>query len=158
LHWMNVEVVDPLMMSGIHAGLPPSLTSISNNGPHQGGTTITLTGRDFTNPDLSTITFGSTPSPSIDTQLRTQMTAVTPAIEPEQYDVTLTTQLGQSTLSKAYLALPAMLLQGTPGIGQPISIVIWDQPLSEFYLFLSLGTATIPVPPFGKLLLDPSLG
>jgi hypothetical protein len=83
---------------------------------------------------------------------------VTPSLEPGQYDVTVTTQFGQSTLNKAYLALPAMLLQGTPGIGQPISIVIWDQPFSEFYLFLSLGTATIPVPPFGKLLLDPSLG
>jgi hypothetical protein len=51
-----------------------------------------------------------------------------------------------------------MILQGTPGIGQPISIQIWDQSLSEFYLFLSLGTATIPVPPFGKLLLDPTFG
>jgi uncharacterized protein (TIGR03790 family) len=158
LHWMNVVVVDPLMKSGIHVGLPPVLNSISNNGPHQGGTVITLSGRDFTNPDLSTITFDGIPSPTIDTLSRTQMTCVTPALEPGIYDVRVTTPFGQSQLTDAYLSLPAMVMGGTPGIGQQISITTWDQPLSELFMFLSLGTATIPVPPFGKLLLDPTLG
>ncbi|MFO0983568.1 MAG: TIGR03790 family protein [Planctomycetota bacterium] len=158
VHWMNVVVVDPLMKSGFIAGLPPQLNSISGPGTHAGGTTLTLSGKNFTNPATSSVTFEGTPSPSIDTASRTQMTALTPALEPGVYDVTVTTPFGSDTVADAYQALPVATLQGTPGIGNTISVTMVDQALDEYYLFLSLGTASLPLPPFGKLLLDPTVG
>jgi uncharacterized protein (TIGR03790 family) len=158
LHWMNVIVVDPLMMSGLHKGLPPKLGSITGKGSHAGGDALTLLGRNFTNRAWSTLTIGGTAAPSLDTQNRTQMSAVSPALEPGVYDVTLTTPFGGSTLSQAYKSLPAITLDGTPGRGQPLGITLYGSPNDEYYVFLSLGTADLALPPYGRLRLDPSRG
>src|SRR5262249_22563182 len=80
LHWMNVVVLDPLMKSGLHAGLPPLVTSVTGSGSHDGGDLISIAGKNFTNPAWCTVTFGTAPSANIDTQSRTQMTAVAPAL------------------------------------------------------------------------------
>ncbi|MFO0984794.1 MAG: TIGR03790 family protein [Planctomycetota bacterium] len=156
LHWMNVIVADPLMMSGIHAGLPPALQAITGKGSHRGGSTLDLTGRNFTNPAWSALTFSGVPAAALDTQSRTHMTAVAPALEPGLHDVTLTTPFGSSSKTHAYMALPAITIDGTPAPGQSLAVTMWDQPNDEFFVFVSLGTADLAVPPYGRLRLDPT--
>jgi len=92
----------------------PTVTGISTNtGPAAGGTTVTITGRDFTG--ASKVLFGTVPATSFTVNSATQITAVSPASTGGSgtVDVKVTTPGGTSVTSSAdrftyVYALPAI--------------------------------------------------
>jgi hypothetical protein len=49
-----------------------------------------------------------------------------------------------------------MDLTGTPTLGSTVTISLYGDTNDKFLMFTSLGTANIPLPPFGILGLDPA--
>jgi len=92
----------------------PTVTQISPaTGTYQGGTSVVITGTDFTG--ATAVSFGSTvlPSTSFIVNSPTQITAVSPAGTAGVVDVTVTTASGKSATSSAdkftYSSLPGWL-------------------------------------------------
>ena len=88
----------------------PAITGInSNSGPAAGGTSVTITGSNFTN--ATSVSFGTTAAASFTITSDTQITAVSPAGNGT-VDVTVTTPGGTSTISTAdqftYIPLPSV--------------------------------------------------
>jgi hypothetical protein len=54
------------------------------------------------------------------------------------------------------LALPRLVQTGTPALGQTVALYTTGLPGDLFGVFLAAGTAALPLPPFGTLLLDPA--
>ncbi len=78
----------------------PTITSISpTSGFTTGGTSVTITGTDFT--DATNVTFGSTEASSFNIDSSTSITAVSPAGSAGVVDITVTTPSGTSTISSA---------------------------------------------------------
>ena len=75
--------------------LPPTVVSISpTSGPEAGGTSVTITGSNFTND--SSVSFGGLAAASVVVNSTTSITAVSPAHCPGAVDVTVTTPGGTS--------------------------------------------------------------
>ncbi|MBX9452656.1 MAG: cadherin-like beta sandwich domain-containing protein [Mesorhizobium sp.] len=74
----------------------PSITNISpNNGPEAGGTSVTITGTNFTG--ATAVTFGGTAAASFAVNSSTTISAVTPAGTAGAVDVAVTTPGGTNT-------------------------------------------------------------
>ena len=79
---------------------PPSLDSLDpTSGSTEGGTTVTITGTDFTG--ATDVSFGATAATSFTVDSATQITAVAPAGAAGTVDVTVTTAEGTSATSSA---------------------------------------------------------
>jgi hypothetical protein len=96
----------------------PTVTSVSPaTGPYTGGTSVVITGTDFTN--ASNVSFGSTVlgSSSFVINSPTQITAAAPTGTPGLVNITVTTSKGTSATSSAddftYSALPGWLAQNS---------------------------------------------
>ena len=78
---------------------PPSISSISpSSGPTAGGTTVTITGSNFTN--VTAVDFGIVGASSFTTNSSTSITAVSPAVaSPSTVDITVTTPSGTSAIA-----------------------------------------------------------
>ncbi len=78
---------------------PPTVTGVSpNTGPFSGGTSVTISGTNFT--PSATVNFGGAPSPSVTFVSSTELIAISPA-GSGTVDVTVTTAAGTSTISPA---------------------------------------------------------
>ena len=89
----------------------PTLTAVNPNaGPMAGGTSVIITGTNFT--AATAVNFGATPAASFTVNSATQITAVAPAEAPATVDVTVTTAGGTTALSAAdqftFLAAPTV--------------------------------------------------
>lgn len=158
LSWQNVVVVDPLMRSGIQVILPPSIASVfPDRGSHEGGTTVFLSGQNMGNVgDTVSVSFGGVLSPSATFLGNNSVSAVVPAHDPGKVDITITVANGSGTKTNAFLYLPGLQLSGSSSIGQNASLEIDGFIGDKWLLFLGSSPATIPAPPYGTLLLDPS--
>jgi IPT/TIG domain len=87
---------DTLQFTTAPAPAPrPAITGISPiSGPVSGGTSVTITGTDFTG--LSAVEFGSTPASSFTLDSPTEVTATAPAQGAGTVDITVTTPGGSS--------------------------------------------------------------
>ena len=105
----------------------PTLTSISPSaGPVAGGTSVTITGTNFTG--TTSVTFGGTAATSFTVNSATSITATTPAQTVGAVDVAVTTAGGTATLtgSYTYVAAPTISSVG-PDMGPSVggwSVVI----------------------------------
>lgn len=85
------------------AGPLPDLVSIlPASGPTAGGTSVVLTGTDFTG--ATAVTFGGVAAASFTVNSSTQITAVTPALAAGAKDVSVTTPYGTDTLAASFTA------------------------------------------------------
>jgi hypothetical protein len=87
----------------------PGFTTIAPNaGPVAGGTSVVITGTDFTG--ASVVSFGANPATSFTVDSDTQITAVTPAGTAGAVDVSITTPVGTGTDANAftYAAVPTL--------------------------------------------------
>lgn len=85
------------------AGPVPDLVSIlPATGPMAGGTSVVLTGTDFTG--ATSVTFGGIAAASFVVNSATQITAVTPALTAGAKDASVTTPYGTDTLVGAFTA------------------------------------------------------
>jgi hypothetical protein len=78
----------------------PTVTSVSPaRGPRTGGTSVTVTGHDFTG--ATAVSFGGIPAKSFTVTSDSSITAIAPARPPGWIDVTVSTASGQSATSTA---------------------------------------------------------
>jgi alpha-tubulin suppressor-like RCC1 family protein len=85
---------------GLALGPPPAVTALKpKRGPASGGTTVTITGTDFTG--ATAVKFGSTSAASFTVNSATSISAVSPAEPVGPVDVTVTNTWGTSPESSA---------------------------------------------------------
>jgi IPT/TIG domain len=78
----------------------PTITAVSPSaGSQGGGTSVTITGTNFTG--VTALTFGNTAATSFTVNSNTQITAVDPAETPGTVDITVTAPLGRSAQSSS---------------------------------------------------------
>ena len=78
---------------------PPTVTKVApKSGPAAGGTSVTITGANFSTP--ATVKFGGTPAADVTVNSSTSITAVSPAETTGTVDVTVTTAAGTSAVNK----------------------------------------------------------
>jgi hypothetical protein len=101
-----------------YGGGLPTVTSINPaSGSAAGGTTVVLTGTNFTG--ATAVSFGGTPATSFTVNSPTQITAVAPAHAAGTVQVTVTTAVGTSSgVAFTYIAVPT-LISVTPSSGPP---------------------------------------
>src|SRR5262249_25299785 len=74
----------------------PTVTALSpTNGPTGGGTSVTITGTNFT--DVGGVFFGATPADSFTVNSGTSITAISPAASSSSVTVTVATAAGVSS-------------------------------------------------------------
>ena len=98
----SMTVMSPTLRLNIAATVAavPAVTSIApSSGPVSGGTSVAITGHDFTG--ATAVAFGGAPATSIKVNSDTSITAVTPAEAAGAADVRVTTVAGQSATSAA---------------------------------------------------------
>lgn len=131
---VNITAITPYGTSPISSsdeftyGDAPTLSSVSPNaGPTAGGTSVTITGTDFSG--ASAVSFGSNSAISFTVDSNNQITATSPA-GTGTVDITVTTAFGTSTTSSAdqftYAAAPTVTglapSSGTPSGGTSVII------------------------------------
>jgi IPT/TIG domain len=82
--------------------LPDVVSILPTSGPTAGGTSVVITGTDFTG--ATAVTFGGVAAASFTVDSSTQITAVTPALTAGAKDVSVTTPYGTDTLVGAFTA------------------------------------------------------
>jgi hypothetical protein len=98
LNIVNATQKVPLNGTGTGATLAPTVISISpHSGPTTGGTTVTITGTNFT--AVTAVDFGALAATSFIVNSTTQITAVSPAAPVSTVDVTVLTPGGTSATS-----------------------------------------------------------
>ncbi|WP_170124265.1 Ig-like domain-containing protein [Breznakibacter xylanolyticus] len=110
----------------------PSVSGISpTSGPAGGGTSVTITGTDFTG--VTAVQFGSTAATGFTVNSTTQITATAPAGSAGNVNVTVTTAGGTSTIGAAnqytYWTIPmvtsvAVPANATYGVGQNLDFTV----------------------------------
>ncbi|MCS5496863.1 IPT/TIG domain-containing protein [Cnuibacter physcomitrellae] len=100
---VDVTIVNPTECGGqtvpdgftyVAPGAPTITGIVPDRGPETGGTTVVLTGTDFTG--ATEVTFGGVPAADYTVDSDTQITAVTPAHAPGVVDVVVTNPAGDS--------------------------------------------------------------
>lgn len=108
------------LVDGFTYGSPtPTITSIApTNGPQSGGTTVGITGTNFTAAD--TVTFGGLAA-AVTFNSSTSLSATTPAQAAGTVDVTVTNVNGTDTLVGAFTYdAPPTIASITPSVGSPV--------------------------------------
>lgn len=82
--------------------LPDLVSILPTSGPTAGGTSVVLTGTDFTG--ATAVTFGGIAAASFTVDSSTQITAVTPVLTAGAKDVAVTTPYGTDTLAASFTA------------------------------------------------------
>jgi len=127
----------------------PTVTSVSPaSGSSIGGTTVTLTGTNFTG--ATAVTFGGTAATGFTVNSATQITATAPAGSAGTVDVRVTTTGGTSATGAAgqftYVAItvtPATLA-GTPKVGVSFSETLTASGGATPYTFAMASGSTLP--------------
>src|SRR5581483_346750 len=102
----------------------PTVSSVSpNSGPTGGGTSVTITGTNFTG--ATAVTFGGSAATGVTVVSATSITATTPAHAAGAVDVAVTTPGGSGTGTSAYTFVTTLNLASTPSattqVGQTYS-------------------------------------
>jgi len=130
-------------------------------GPMAGGTAITIAGLNFdkfgVGPSI-TVGVGGAPASGVVVVSNTQIDAVAPPGPSGPAPVTVSSSFGSDTLPDGFLHTPAVLSSSAVMLGGtlvlqnvgPTSAILFDGFASPF-------EASIPFPPFGTILIDPSL-
>jgi hypothetical protein len=78
---------------------PPTVTKVTpKSGPTAGGTAVTITGANFTEP--TTVKFGGVSATGVTVNSPTSLTAISPSQAKAAVDVTVTTSVGTSAVTK----------------------------------------------------------
>jgi hypothetical protein len=132
-----------------------------NLGPMGGGTAVTIAGLNFdkfgVGPSV-VVSVGGAPATGVVVVSNTQIDAITPAGPSGPASVVVSSTFGSDTRPDGFLYTPAVLstplvsLNGLLEISNvgPTTAILFDA-------FVSPLPASIPFPPFGTILIDPSL-
>lgn len=107
-----------LLAMQLSAASAPVITTVSPaSGPTSGGTSVTITGSNFTNGNVSAVTFGGTAAASFSITNDTQLVVVTPAKTAGNYALVVTNNAGSTTWNAQFNFVTA----GTTGLGVAIT-------------------------------------
>lgn len=158
LSWMNVVVCDPLMKSGVTAPVPPQFTDVSPARVASGssGVKLTIHGDFFTSAEDTSLALGGAACTSVSVPNTNLCGGTSGTLPAGLLDLQMTTFMGTSVFPKAVVSYPALDLTGNVQLGGTVTISAYGDPGDLDLTFLALGTASIPVKPYGVLGLDPS--
>jgi uncharacterized protein (TIGR03790 family) len=158
MSWMNVVVVDPLMKSALVAPKPPEFSDITPTRIASGssGVAMSFHGDWYTAEEDMTVTLGGVPCSNLYVPNPNGCGCTTGTLPPGLLDLQVTTFMGTGTMRKALVSYPAMDLTGTVAVGGNVTITLYGDVNDQLLMFTSLGTASLPLPPFGVLGLDPA--
>ena len=121
----------------------PTITGlVPNSGPTTGGTSVVITGTDFTG--ATAVTFGGTAGASFTVDSATQITAVTPTHAPTLVDVSVTTPGGTDTATNAFTFYVKSVPLPDTGFAQGRITHLPAQPAEKAYA--DLGSLWLEVP------------
>jgi hypothetical protein len=99
LYWYQQEWSNATAQCEQRAAARPTVTRITPKaGPAAGGTSVTISGSNFANP--ATVMFGATAAANVIVNSSASITAVSPAHSKGTVDVTVSTSLGTSAITK----------------------------------------------------------
>jgi uncharacterized protein (TIGR03790 family) len=156
LSWMNVVVCDPLMKSAVTAPVPPVFTDITPTRVASGSSAVRITfhGDFFTSSEDTTVSLGGVPCANVYVPTVNGCGCDSGTLPPGLLDLQMTDFMGTSVWSKAVVSYPALDLTGDVSLGGAITISAYGDVNDLDLTFLSLGTASIPLNPYGVLGLD----
>jgi hypothetical protein len=158
MSWMNVVIVDPLMKSGLTAPMAPIVDYIAPTRIASGSSNVLCVFRGdwFTAEDDMTVTLGGDAVNSLYIRDPNNGTFNTGTVPPGLLDLSVTTFMGTGTMPKAVVSYPAMDMTGQIQVGGSVTLSLYGDVNDQVLMFSSLGTANLPLPPFGTLGLDPT--
>ena len=156
LSWMNVVVCDPLMKSGVTAPMPPQFTDVTPTRIPSGSSAVHLTihGDFFTTSEDTTVSLGGIACTNIYVPNEIGCGCDTGTVPPGLLDLQMTSFMGTGVWPKAVVSYPALDVTGDIVLGGNVTISAYGNVGDTDLTFLSLGTASIPLPPYGVLGLD----
>ena len=117
---------------------PITITNISpNSGTNAGGTTVTITGTNFTATTL--VTFGGNSASSVNVVSDTTITCVTPAGTPGQVDVVVSNEDGRATFVSGFTYFSICFKEGSKILTDKGYIVVQDLRNGDLVKTLSSG-------------------
>jgi hypothetical protein len=155
---MSVVVVDPLMKSAVTAPMPPEFTDLTPTRVASGSSNVALVfhGDFFTTEEDATVSLGGVPCTNLYIPNANGCGCDSGTLPPGLLDLQMTTFMGTGVWQKAVVSYPALDLTGDVQLGGNVTLSIYGDVNDTFLTFASLGTANLPLPPFGTLGLDPS--
>jgi hypothetical protein len=156
LSWMNVVVCDPLMKSGVTAPMLPQFTDVTPTRIPSGSSAVHLTihGDFFTTSEDTTVSLGGVACANIYVPNEIGCGCDTGTVPPGLLDLQMTSFMGTGIWPKAVVSYPALDVTGDIVLGGNVTISAYGNVGDTDLTFLSLGTASIPLNPYGVLGLD----
>ncbi len=154
LSWENVVVCDPLMKRKLVASQVLAVSPAF--GPQAGGTTLTITGKNFASLGSTTVTVGGVPA-QVTSVSATSIVAKSPPRGPGPATVVVTDLGGSAAAPVPFLYTPALMTaQPIATIGANWSFTITGPFFGDAWTtFEGTPAPPFPIPPFGDFLLDP---
>jgi uncharacterized protein (TIGR03790 family) len=158
MSWMNVVVVDPLMKSALTAPMAPTITSFTPTRAASGSSAVACIFRGdwYTVEEDMTVTLGGVPVSNLSVRDPNNAQFDSGTLPPGLLDLSVSTFMGSGVLPKAIISYPAMDITGSVQVGGTVTISLYGDTNDQVLMFTSLGTASLPLPPFGILGLDPA--
>ena len=158
MSWMNVVVVDPLMKSALTAPMAPTITSFTPARAASGSSAVACIFRGdwYTVEEDMTVTLGGVAVSNLSIRDPNDGQFDSGTLPPGLLDLSVTTFMGTGVLPKAIISYPALDMTGQVQVGGNVTLSLYGDTNDESLMFSSLGTANIPLPPFGTLGLDPA--
>lgn len=128
-------------------------------GTRDGGTAVLLSGMNLQKQGAAAslaVSFDLSPATNLSVLSNTQAALVTPAGPMGPVDVRATTIHGGHVLDDGYVYTPAVIAAPTAAIGGSVAVRDVGPTPAPFELYTSPFTTTLPLPPYGVLLIGPA--
>jgi len=144
---------DPLA-TGTNAPLLFGL--VPEAGPIAGSSSVLLSGLHFDQPPLA-VTFAGSAASNVTVVSGTTLSCMTPSGPSGPTQVSVSSPLGSDAQPAGFVYTPAVTASPTVVPGGALVLRNYGPAGGGFQTFFSIGPAFIPFPPFGTILIDPSL-
>ena len=137
----------------------PHVLGVSpGGGDVAGGTALAVHGLNFDKPGVAgslTVQIGDGPPIAATAVSDTELQVAAPAGTPGPVDLGVTTPYGTASLADAFGYWPAVLVSSPVAIGATAELANWGPPGGVYEAWASTVTTSLPLPPFGTLLIGP---
>ncbi|MCI0587171.1 MAG: IPT/TIG domain-containing protein [Planctomycetes bacterium] len=128
-------------------------------GPTSGGTPVAIAGLNFDKLGVGpsvTVTIAGAPATGVSVVSDTQITCLAPPGPSGPSALTVTSPFGSDTLPQGFVHTPALLASPTVLPGGAVLFTNFGPVGGGYQTWFSIFTTSIPLPPFGTLLIGPS--
>jgi hypothetical protein len=128
-------------------------------GPKEGGTPLSITGLNFDKPGVAgalTVQIGDSPPIATTAVSDTEIQLVSPGGAAGPVAVEVTTPYGSDSLEAGFVHWPAVVVSSPAAVGATADIENYGPSGGLFETWASTATTSIPLPPWGTLLIGPA--